>query len=68
MTLQRSSLQMLALARHLRYAQSMAKKARNTSLATVDQIERAIHIIRGQRVMLDSDLATLYGVTTKQLN
>src|SRR6058998_1584989 len=26
-----------------------------------------IHIIRGSRVMLDSDLAVLYGVTTKRL-
>ena len=34
-------------------------------LATV---EDAIHLIRGQRVMLDSDLAKFYGVTTKQLN
>ena len=27
-----------------------------------------IHVIRGQRVMLDADLATLYGVQTKALN
>jgi hypothetical protein len=31
-------------------------------------IERHIHIARGQKVMLDSDLATLYGVTTGNLN
>lgn len=31
-------------------------------------IETMIYIIRGQRVMLDSDLAKLYGVETKQLN
>jgi hypothetical protein len=31
-------------------------------------IERRIHVIRGQRVMLDSDLAKLYGVPTKRLN
>lgn len=31
-------------------------------------IEQAIHEIRGQRVMLDSDLARLYGVPTKRLN
>jgi hypothetical protein len=30
--------------------------------------EPAIHLIRGQRVMLDSDLAEVYRVTTKQLN
>ena len=34
----------------------------------VDQIEPLIITIRGQKVMLDSDLATLYGVTTKALN
>jgi hypothetical protein len=34
----------------------------------VEQIERAIHIVRGQRVILDSDLAVLYGVPTKVLN
>ena len=33
-----------------------------------DQIERVIYVIRGQRVMLDSDLARLYGVTTMALN
>jgi hypothetical protein len=31
------------------------------------QIGLLIHIVRGQRVMLDSDLATLYGVSTKHL-
>ena len=31
-------------------------------------MEGTILSIRGQRVMLDSDLATLYGVTTGQLN
>ena len=30
-------------------------------------IENLIHIIRGQQVMLDSDLARLYGVETKYL-
>ena len=32
------------------------------------QIENIIYVIRGQRVMLDSDLARLYGVETKNLN
>ncbi len=31
-------------------------------------IEDKIYLIRGQRVMLDHDLAALYGVTTKRLN
>ena len=32
------------------------------------QIERRIHTVRGVRVMLDSDVAALYGVTSKPLN
>lgn len=38
------------------------------SLIPIERIERTILIIRGQRVMLDADLAELYGVTTKRLN
>jgi hypothetical protein len=33
-----------------------------------ERIERAILLIRGQKVMLDRDLAVLYGVETKALN
>jgi hypothetical protein len=33
-----------------------------------ERIERSILLIRGQKVMLDADLAELYGVTTKRLN
>jgi len=33
-----------------------------------EQIEQAIFLIRGQRVMLDRDLAALYGVATGNLN
>ena len=33
-----------------------------------ERIERKILLIRGYKVMLDSDLAQLYGVTTKRLN
>jgi len=32
------------------------------------QIKKMIYIIRGQKVMLDSDLAKLFGVETKALN
>ena len=35
---------------------------------TIEQIEKTIHFIRGYRVMLDSDLARIFGVTTKHLN
>jgi phage regulator Rha-like protein len=38
------------------------------SLIPVERIERAILSIRGEKVMLDSDLAELYGVETKALN
>ncbi len=34
----------------------------------LDQIQNMIYVIRGQNVMLDSDLAKLYGVETKRLN
>jgi hypothetical protein len=37
------------------------------SLIPVDRIEKAILLIRGQKVMLDADLAELYGVETKML-
>src|SRR3954471_22218331 len=39
-----------------------------TKMTTVQRIEEMIFLIRGQRVMLDSALAKIYGVTTKQLN
>lgn len=34
----------------------------------LSKIETMIYVIRGQKVMLDSDLAELYGVETKNLN
>ena len=55
----------------------MAKKETNTKLEIticdikgIDSIniESLIRVIRGQQVMLDSDLAMLYGVETKALN
>jgi hypothetical protein len=35
---------------------------------SLSKIENMIYVIRGQKVMLDSDLAELYGVETKNLN
>ncbi|HEU5313654.1 MAG TPA: ORF6N domain-containing protein [Candidatus Udaeobacter sp.] len=35
---------------------------------TTDQLGQLIYEIRGERVMLDSDLASIYGVETKALN
>ena len=41
----------------------------NTSIALPDElIEDTILLIRGKRVILDHDLARLYGVATKVLN
>ena len=54
----------------------MAKKDTNTKLEVANcdlkgidsiNIESLIRVIRGQQVMLDSDLAMLYGVETKHL-
>jgi len=38
------------------------------SLIPVERITSQIYLIRGHKVMLDSDLAQLYGVDTKILN
>jgi len=38
-----------------------------TSLIPAERIERAILLVRGQKAMLDSDLAALYGVETRRL-
>lgn len=35
---------------------------------TTEHIARSILILRGQRVLLDTELADLYGVTTKRFN
>lgn len=43
----------------------MARSKR--AVVAVEQIERSILMIRGQKVMLDADLATLYGVETGEL-
>ena len=40
----------------------------NEAAITIERIAHAIFLIRGQKVMLDRDLAALYGVETKALN
>ncbi len=40
----------------------------NTDLIHSERIENAIYLIRGEKVMLDRDLAKLYGVMTGALN
>ena len=41
---------------------------KSSNKLTADQLGRLIYEIRGERVMLDSDLAAIYGVETKALN
>ncbi len=38
------------------------------SVTSTNEIERRIYVIRGQKVMMDEDLAVLYGVETRNLN
>ena len=42
--------------------------ASQVTYAGVKRIEDMILLVRGQRVMLDSDLAKVYGVSTTRLN
>ena len=44
----------------------MAKSS--TSIIPVERIQQCIYLVRKQKVMLDKDLAALYGVITKRLN
>lgn len=46
----------------------MDKSRRAKPAVPVERITRSILLIRGHKVMLDADLAELYGVTTKRLN
>ena len=43
-------------------------KINQAALIPVEHITQSILIVRGQRVLLDSELAALYCVTTKRLN
>ena len=43
------------------------KKTELVHLISIQSIEKRIHLIRGKNVLLDQDLALLYGVNTGQL-
>ena len=46
----------------------MTSRHSTTGLSSpTERIDRSIRLIRGQRVMLDADLAPLYGVPTRAL-
>ena len=49
-------------------AKSGRPKSGHGAIEPAGKIEQAIVQIRGERVILDSDLAELYGVETKRLN
>ena len=42
--------------------------ANEAAMTQVEGVDSKIHFVRGQRVMLDSDLAVIYGVPTMRLN
>jgi hypothetical protein len=47
----------------------MAKKKRTANTSISERtIEQAVFVVRGQRVILDADLAKLYGVITRRIN
>jgi hypothetical protein len=43
-------------------------KSKERDFVSIERISGSILIVRGQRVLLDSELAALYGVTTARLN
>jgi hypothetical protein len=44
------------------------KSEKKAAVVVIDQVEEKICVVRGQRVMLDSDLARVYQVETRVLN
>lgn len=49
-------------------AKKKATPRESKALFVPEKIAPLVHVIRHQKVLLDSDLAELYGVTTKRLN
>jgi predicted DNA binding protein len=56
------------LARTWLWDATAVKEIATTALIPAERIERAILLVRSHKVILDSDLAALYGVRTKRLN
>jgi len=50
------------------HTKKLTKLVGKSLAVSVQLIERRIYLIRGQKVMIDVDLAELYGVPTKRLN
>jgi hypothetical protein len=45
----------------------MINERRSISEITSKRVEKIIYVVRGQKVMVDADLAELYGVETNYL-
>src|SRR5690349_421105 len=45
-----------------------ASRSMKADIVSMEQVENLILVLRGHRVILDADLAALYGVTTSNLN
>jgi ORF6N domain len=50
------------------FGDATINKKNKTALVAIEVIASRIVVLRGQRVMLDADLAALYGATTKRFN
>lgn len=46
----------------------MENQVQNTETSVIDEVTQKIFSVRGRKVMLDIDIASLYGVSTKRLN
>jgi hypothetical protein len=60
--------QVVANCDHLKIMPNKSKILDQSKLDIVLSIEDLIIELRGQNVLIDSDIASLYGVTTKRLN
>ena len=60
--------QVVAVCDHLKTMPNKSKILDQSKLDIVLSIEDLIIELRGQNVLIDSDIASLYGVTTKRLN
>ena len=60
--------QVLNLATSVKNVSIASKTSAPPAAFTLERVEPLIHDIRGEKVILDADLARIYGVTTKRLN
>src|SRR3954447_13792688 len=56
-----AAIEMLALSDPISYVLLMAKKKASKQVAIIEEIDQGIHVVRGQRVFMDANLAVLYG-------